>query len=543
MDQTLKASFMAWRHKHSVMFPLPTTEKKSHRKTEVFYLGAVAANSSTSEGTAQVHEYLMQHELKIPLESSDDIFRTRLFLFHGDQKTVENGRAARIEQEDSECAFNTRNWLLPIPALFHVQMNLSTVFLRMFWAPFNKPGDQLRTTHCILADMQRFGFKNITQDKAPWYDLHRLLQMGYYSRVLATFLQCLEHHGVVQRANHKGASSLHDVMSKLSPSDFNIIWNSVHKVLFSKHAMNGKIVYESEDGTADEVLELPNHMITLARFVQTQHVYLLLSQAIRYGDVQTIRHLLPLLALLFIGAEKNKYGREILYLIWLLSDDVSDMKLQDAILDSLLINVSGRTDSFLPVDRFLEHINAVLKIDQKLEKNSTHDWRQTFHSTVRCIPYLAGLKKAMERMVSYTVKGKHSIKDMSADILDFAIKLWHDDQVNFEKKLAGQYVADDIIQLGLKRLPKAIQSFNEDVVDHPNRQFTATSTSHEERNDAGVDGFNTVDQPATDTDPLIRRMTAEDSIAELGELAEHGALNDIAAYYGKESHGDEVNDE
>jgi len=42
------------------------------------------------EGTAEVHEIIMGKELKIPIEDNDQVFRTRLYLFHGDQKSVEN---------------------------------------------------------------------------------------------------------------------------------------------------------------------------------------------------------------------------------------------------------------------------------------------------------------------------------------------------------------------------------------------------------------------------------------------------------------------
>ena len=281
MENTLKEPFKRWRESHKIIFPLPNTEKKSCAKTEAFYLGAIQANSATAEGTAQVHEYLMERELKIPINSSDDIFRNRLFIFHGDQKTVENCRAARIEQEDSECPFNSRDWHLPVPAFFHVVMNLSFVLLRIFWAPVNENGSRLRTTHCVLADMQRFGFKNISQDNAPWYDLHRLTQMGYYSRVFAVFLQCLEAQGMIHKEECKSAKSLQGLMSKLNPIDFDRVWDSVNKVLFSKHAMDGEIVEETDGNLQGEIHKMPAHMTALARFVQTAHVYMVLNQYLR----------------------------------------------------------------------------------------------------------------------------------------------------------------------------------------------------------------------------------------------------------------------
>ena len=57
---------------------------------EIFHLGGIAVDSSTVEGTAEVHEIIMRKELKIPFEDNNEMFGTRLYLFHEDQKSVEH---------------------------------------------------------------------------------------------------------------------------------------------------------------------------------------------------------------------------------------------------------------------------------------------------------------------------------------------------------------------------------------------------------------------------------------------------------------------
>ena len=47
-------------------------------------------DSGIVEGTVEVHEIIIGKELKIPIKDNDQVFGTRLYLFHRDQKSVEN---------------------------------------------------------------------------------------------------------------------------------------------------------------------------------------------------------------------------------------------------------------------------------------------------------------------------------------------------------------------------------------------------------------------------------------------------------------------
>ena len=73
------------------------------------------------------------------------------------------------------------------------------------------------------------------------------------------------------------------------------------------------------------------------------------------------------------GSVQPRYGPEMLYLQWLLSDSVSDPELQHAILGSGLVNIAGRGNTFKAIDVALEHVNAMYHVDMKMRKNSIHD--------------------------------------------------------------------------------------------------------------------------------------------------------------------------
>jgi hypothetical protein len=261
--------------------------------------------------------------------------------------------------------------------------------------------------------------------------------------------------------------------------------------------------------------------------MQAIQPYLILRHAIRYGDMkETIQHLFPLLALMFYGANKYKYGREMLYLHWLLTDNVSDKELQKAILHSMLINVAGRNDSFLPVDRRLEHINAIIKLDQQSQKNSTHTWRVTFGSVLRIIPLLARVKKVVERSLGICILGKHTVKNTSTGVLNLSIRLWTDGHMDWTRTFPNQALAADVVEVGRKYLRTAVESFNGSVIDCRESE-PPRSTTQGEQADFGVDGENTADAESTEPAMTIDRLTAAQSTADLENNSQLAGVEEI----------------
>lgn len=61
-----------------------------------------------------------------------------------------------------------------------------------------------------------------------------------------------------------------------------------------------------------------------------------------------------------------------------LSNEVCDKPLQDAILTSELVNWKDEPHSFKATNLGLEHLNCALKLDMKANRTSTHDTAATF---------------------------------------------------------------------------------------------------------------------------------------------------------------------
>jgi hypothetical protein len=510
LDHGIGQAFGDWRKIHDIPWPKPSTNVLPCDAQNVIYLGGLAINTGTTEGTADVHRVMLEQELGIQIEDNDSLFEKRLYLINGDQKSVELSRACRNEQTSSDCSFERRDWMLPIPALFHVQMNLASALLQAFWQPADKEGPGIHTPHSFLADISFLGIKGISLERAPWYDLDMLIRTSFDARILAAFLQYAEELDFATKQTHKTPEGMSELLQKMSPDDVEKVLDLIDVRIFSPTADRDK------DG-----IVCPPHMKTLARFMQMMYWYLVLRHAIRYGDIETVTLMFPVLALIFLGTGKTKYAREMLYLIWLLSSEVSDPELQEAIRSSMLANISGRQDSFLPVDRLLEHVNAMIRIDQKNRKNSTHDSHTTFDKWLRVVPILADIRKTVQGALNINSSLKHSVKSTSTGVIGIAYRLWEDGWTDPHKKLDydDQATSDDLIALGQKQFYKAMDSFNLSVVDHARRPLVAR-TPFGDRAEGEVDESNTLDNPTINENniEIERPMLAEGSIGDIYAL-------------------------
>lgn len=136
-----------------------------------------------------------------------------------------------------------------------------------------------------------------------------------------------------------------------------------------------------------------------------------------------------------------------------------------------MINTAGRSNSFIPLDRHLEHINKNLRDDVKAHKNSTHDWTTALQSYARLAPYYGKLRGVIEQGVESRSSGKHSQRDTSFDVFNMALQLWKDGYVDWTTNSIRQFLCDHVVEVGALALPKAVQGFNRDVVDKQSGRF------------------------------------------------------------------------
>jgi len=489
LDHGIPQSFRSTMIRLKIAFPIPTSGGlQSPSPASVLHFAAINANSGTIDGTYRVHQFLVESELGWKTEGKvDAMFKDGLQLMCGDQKTIEHIFATKIDQQDSRSHYDRRRWLWPVPGLFHVQMHTGDIVLRVHWAaPISDDGTNLDTRHCMLRDVNYLGYKGLSPERSPWHVLDPVITTCFDARVLAVWLQCLEHNNVVSRnqiITKDDLDSLVDRLGSKASLERNI--SMTEKILFSSDAQEGLFPSQLQLSTPEVQLRWPTHMTTLARYMQSMRAYLIFRLAIKHGDLRTIQIMLPFLTCLFLGCNKTKCARELIYLMWLLHPAVSDDKLRDAVTQSLLINTSGKKGSFIPLDRHMEHINKSLRDDINAHKNSTHDWTTILQTFTRISPYYGRIRDTTERSVEYKVSTAHTRRKTDLDVFNLAMNLWKEDQVNWKVDLPRQYECDSPLSTGTGALASAIEAFNTDVVD---RQASNYDAEESVVDDTRVDG-------------------------------------------------------
>lgn len=155
----------------------------------------------------------------------------------------------------------------------------------------------------------------------------------------------------------------------------------------------------------------------------------------------------------------------MLHLHRLLTDRVADRELQDAIIASGLVNLSGREGCWKPIDVALEHINASYAIDIKMHKNSTHDIQKTFGRYALVSTYASALRDLIEHTFGELTRSGHSEKDSSQGVFNLAAHLCSEALSIVDKDCSGsqRFASADVITKGLGVLPDKIMAFNEAI--------------------------------------------------------------------------------
>ena len=133
IDHGVGREFHNWRRIHDISWLLANNKVLPPEPQKLIYLSGLPLNTGITEETADVHRMIMKRELSIKTENNEKELTTRLYLIYGDQKSVELLRSVRTEQVDSIDPFERRNWMLLIPVLFHIQMNMASALLQFFW--------------------------------------------------------------------------------------------------------------------------------------------------------------------------------------------------------------------------------------------------------------------------------------------------------------------------------------------------------------------------------------------------------------------------
>jgi len=450
---------------------IPALDLLPINKTKFYQLGSIDRDEGTIVGGAGVHvDAIAQMGLKHPtpddmatyLEDHGEPLQNdfpegvvRQWLFHGDQLTAKLIRTIKREQKEALLPFDRRDWILGIPAWFHVQMNLSNLLIRSHLGP--PQSTKQYTAHCLTADLQYLGKTVPARDSPKYHIMEPAMTQSFTARVLLLFYTALEdQHLLPDTAKTsvfwENPAAVGRTIAALTPDQFLELVEQVRQTAFTLKAYEGHNQPDPE-------------FTTMCRMLQQIELFETVHHAVKQGDIGLLRRLVDPLIIFFWGSGQTNYGQEMIHLRWLLSDNVCDEVLQHSILASSIVNWHGQRDTHKAIDLGLEHLNGSAKIEMKCYKNSTHDEDIIFNRVCLTNTYIRQLRTVFEGYFGEFMSGSHTTANASRDIFAITRKLA---TANLGRPRALEDIGDpsryyqpaDYITLGASEVEAKVMEFN-----------------------------------------------------------------------------------
>ena len=152
---------------------MPVIDVLAPTKTVHCSLGPIPHDESSNAGNIMVLENIFRQQYHLPHSE----FEQRLFLVFGDQKTTQRIRTIKRRRERAQQSYDRLQWVLPVPALFHLRMNYLYMMSRIH---FGGAGGDKST----LYDAMNFWIrKGISRSKSEFYALEQLVIHSFQARV------------------------------------------------------------------------------------------------------------------------------------------------------------------------------------------------------------------------------------------------------------------------------------------------------------------------------------------------------------------------
>jgi hypothetical protein len=473
-------------------FPKPPVfEILPAHQTKIWQLAAIFQDEGTLEGSYFVHDEIWKNQFGFkPNEDESDsrYFSEKLWPVHGDLKTIDLLRSICSMLRRSTLAYDRREWMLGLPAYWHTMQAVLTSILKVHYESLDEGGKAVFSRATVLHDANFLQRRGISPSSVKFHLVEPVVIGGWNARIGAILYKLLQRDGrglpvesrpsfqttrLDKSAEQTTMDAVDDMISRLSRSQLEEYVEEIRQLVFTRDSWKGQ---DSQKNPLHD-----KEFVSMCRFLQSGEIFLTLRHAVRHGDIGLIRRLVGPLSILFYGSSQPKYGKEMLYLEWLLSDEVSDPELQHAILGSGLVNIIGRGNTFKAIDVALEHVNAMYHIDMKMRKNSTHDVDKTFRRVALASSYTTLLRAMVESTFGKRNNNDHTAKDARRDFFALAMLLldsgcaWPRSKEEIRPS-ERMFEASDTISIGLRALGEKIKSFNNNTVeplDLPARMFGA----------------------------------------------------------------------
>jgi hypothetical protein len=456
----------------------PVFEALPAHRTKVWQLAAIFKDEGTLEGTYAVHDEIWKEQFGFkPDEDESDSkqFSERLWLVWGDQKTASLLRSVCAMQRRSSLDYDKKKWMLGPPAYWHVMQAVLTSILKVHYESLDEEKKGVFSRATVQHDASFLQRRGVSPSSVKFHIVEPLVIAGWNARIGAILYQLLQRDGlglpVESRPNFKSTrleqsveqrtmDAVDEMVCHLTHTQLDGYVEEIRRLVFTPNAWRGR----DEQGNRLHDREF----VSMCRLLQAGEVFLTLRHAVRHGDIGSIKRLVGQLSVWFYGSSQPRYGFEMLYLQWLLTDSVSDPELQHAILGSGLVNITGRGGTFKAIDVALEHVNAMYHIDMKMRKNSTHDMDKTFRNVALASSYTTVLRAAVESAFGGHVNSEHTVKDARRDVFALAMLLLDAGSARPRSKdeiKPGErmFEASDTLRIGLEELEAKVLSFNTNV--------------------------------------------------------------------------------
>jgi hypothetical protein len=175
-------------HSSTLNFPMPKINLIDSQKTKSYQLGPILENEGTIEGTAAAKDNIYQKQMGWGKE--EEKIKGCLFLGTRDAKSVRNMKSLQAERADATREVDRHQNMLPIPALFHLQMNFAYAIQKAHdGSRANNPDATRSSKSTLLWHRSITGIKGAHGEKPEYFTLQDLLVKSFRSRIIAAVIE------------------------------------------------------------------------------------------------------------------------------------------------------------------------------------------------------------------------------------------------------------------------------------------------------------------------------------------------------------------
>lgn len=227
-------------------------------------------------------------------------------------------------------------------------------------------------------------------------------------------------------------------------------------------------------GKGDE--ERNNHI----QFLFWSSTYSTLKWAIKNAEIGLIRWCIDRIILLFQASDKRNYSFVTLWLKRITDSNASTPELRDAIAANMLVNTTGKADTWYESDRFNEILNLHMRIVATGRRNGSFDVEKQMKRSSLFADTAGRVRDTLEAAVGVRIDQEHITPKVPLSIHGLAYSLLMLTIPTLPAGMEKRWEAPNMLAIGLRNLCEGgLQSFNNRVVYRERRLDTGFHASTE----------------------------------------------------------------